>query len=161
MGNLKTGRVCFYRPKRKRVRVFTSADVKRITKYAIDDGADPRDLLVGVASAAGLGYLLCASSKAVNSALTIASLLTKIGGALAVTKIIEFLLSLVTSGLIKKLPLLRRYAAVILLIAGTAEGILKATKDLFDSAEIITSSAEAINDLCERGKALAVDSLGL
>lgn len=150
---------CYYKPNRSRARVFTAQDIARISKYAINDGADPRDIAIKVIEAAGLGYLVCASAKAVNSTLTIATLLTKIGGALAVGKILDFLLSLVTNGLFQKIPVVRRYLAIVVLILAVSEGIIKAVKNIFDSAEVISGSAEAINDLCERGKALVTDRL--
>lgn len=147
-------KVCYIRPNRTKRRVFTERDVARIAKYAHEDGADPRNIAVGVISALGLGFVLCASAKAVNSAVGIAGLIVKIGGALAVGKIIDFLLSVVTNGLFKKLPLTKRYLAVVILALAVSEGILKAVRNLMDDASVITGAAELINDLCERVSAI-------
>ena len=145
-------KVCYNRPNRTKRRVFTAKDVARIAKYAQEDGADPRNVAVGVISALGLGYVLCASAKAVNSAVGIAALIVKIGGALAIGKIIDFLLTVVTNGLFKKLPITRRYLAVLILALSVSEGILKSVKSLMEDASVITGVAELINDLCERIK---------
>jgi hypothetical protein len=150
-------KVCYIRPNRTKRRVFTKSDVARIAKYAVDDGADARDIVVGVISTLGLGFVLCASAKAVNSAVGIAALITKIGGILAIGKIVDFLLTVVTNGLFKKLAVTQRYLAVIVLALAVSEGILKWAKTLMESASVITGAAELINDLCERITALKPD----
>lgn len=150
-------KVCYDRPNRTKRRVFTNKDVARIAKYAVDDGADPRDLAVGVLSALGMGFVLCASAKAVNSAVGIAGLIVKIGGALAVGKIVDFLLTVVTNGLFRKLPLTKRYLAVIVLALAVSEGILKSVRSLMDDASVITGAADLVNDLCERISSLKPD----
>ena len=150
-------KVCYYKPNRTRKRVFTKQDVARIAKYAVDDGADVRDVAVGVLSALGLGFLICASAKAVNSAVGIATLFTKIGGALALGKLFDFLLTVVTHGAFKKLPLTKQVLAVVILVLAVSEGILNMGKQLLDNAEVITGSAEIVNDLCDRINALKPD----
>lgn len=150
-------KVCYNRPNRTKRRVFTNKDVARIAKYAVDDGADPRDLAVGVLSALGLGFVLCASAKAVNSAVGIAALIAKIGGALALGKLLDFLLTVVTNGLFRKLPLTKRVTAVVILVLAVSEGIIKATQQLLEDATVITGAAELMNDLCERIGSLKPD----
>jgi len=149
--------VCYNKPNRSKPRVFTAKDVARIAKYASEDGADPRNIAVMVISALGLGYVICASAKAVNSAAGIAGLIVKIGGVLAVGKIVDFLLSVVTNGFFKKLPIVKRYLAVVVLALAVSEGILKAVQNLMNDASIISGAVELSNDLCERINALKPD----
>jgi len=148
-------RVCYYKPNRTRVRHFSEKDVRRIAKYAIQDGADPIKILAGVAVAAGLGYAFCIMVRAIDNTLNLGRGLAKIGGVLALGKLIDFLLTVVTNGAFKRLGQVNRVAAIIILAIGLLEGLLRAAKSILEDASTIDMASEMAHKLCDAAKEFA------
>lgn len=149
---------CYNKPNRKKPRVFTEKDVRRIAKYAIDDGASAFEIAAGVFVAAGLGYLICVASRAIDNSANIYKAVLRIGGILALGRVIDFLLTLLSSGVFRRLPRTNQIALVLVLAVAALESILKAAKSLLEDAEIIVSAADAIHVLCNRARELAIES---
>lgn len=150
--------VCVNRPNRTKARVFTAKDVRRIAKYAVDDGADAAEIFAGVGVSLGLGYLLCIAARAVDNSVKIMRLVAKIGGVFAVGKVLDFLLTVLSRGLYRKLPVTNRIALLVVLALTVTESILKAAKQLFTDADIITGGAVEIHKLCSKAKEIAIVS---
>lgn len=148
-------KVCYYKPNRTRIRVFTAKDVRRIAKYAIDDGAEAVDVLAGVAVFAGLGWIFCVAVRAIDNSFNILRWLIKIGGIVAISKIVDFLLTVVSGGFFKRLPASNRIALVVILALGVFESILRAAKGLIDSAQVIHEAADVVHNLCSKAKEIA------
>lgn len=155
MGKRTMPKVCYYKPNRTRVRVFTAKDVRRIAKYAIDDGANAVDVLAGVAVFAGLGWVFCVAARAIDNSFNILSWLTKIGGIVAISKTVDFLLTVVSGGFFRRLPSSNRVALVVILALGVFEPILRSAKGLLDSAHVIQEAADIVHNLCSKVKEIA------
>jgi hypothetical protein len=145
-----------HKPNRTKARVFTARDVRRIAKYAIDDGASPVDVLAGVAVFAGFGWILCVASRALDNSLSILRWAIKVGGIVAIQQVLDFLLTVVSKGLYKKLPKTTLAATLIILVLSTAEDILKALSSLLDDALLIDTAVEPLHQLCSRAKEISL-----
>jgi hypothetical protein len=148
-------KVCYNRPNRKTIRVFTAKDVRRIAKYAQDDGAHPLDILAGVAVFLGLGWVFCIMVRVIDNSLNIMGWVAKVGGLIALGRIVDFLLTVVSGGLFKRLGGTTRITLVIVLTLGVLESILTAVQSLLHSAGLIKAASELAHDLCSRAKAIA------
>jgi len=150
--------VCYNKPNRKKIRVFTAKDVRRIAKYAVDDGANPLDILAGVAVFLGLGWVFCIMVRVIDNSLNIMGWVAKVGGLIALGRVVDFLLTVVSGGLFKRLGGTTRISLVIILTLGVLESILTAIQSLLHSAGLIKTASELAHDLCSRAKAIAEDT---
>lgn len=148
-------KVCYFKPDRKKIRVFTARDVARIAKYAKEDGAHPLEILAGVGVFIGLGWVFCVMARVVDNSLNILSWVGKVGGILAVGKIVDFLLTVVSGGVFRRLPTGSRISLVVILALGVFESILTAIRSLLHSADLINDSSTLAHELCHRAKAIA------
>lgn len=144
--------VCYNRPNRTKARPFTARDVARIAKYAVDDGAEVRDLIVKVAKALGLAFVLCILARALNAVLVIARLFAKIGGAAAVASLIERLIGLLSGGLIRKIPRINAITILLVILLESFKEVVDAIAVMVDDISVIESASEFLNDLCDRVK---------
>lgn len=154
----RTGFVCFYRPRRKRARVFTAKDVQRIAKYAQSDGAHPLEILAGVGFALGLGWVFCLAARSIDNALTIGSAIAKIGGILALGRIADFILTVLSGGLFKRLALTTRIGLLFVLAVVSLQGILHAGRQILGDMDFLKSASDTIHDVCHRVRELAEDA---
>jgi len=150
--------VCYNRPNRKNPRVFTAKDVKRISKYALDDGANAFEILAGVGFALGLGYLFCVAARTIDNSASIYRLVLRIAGITALGKFVDFVLTVLTSGAFKRIGALPRFGTVLLVIAAIIEPLLRGMGTLISDAEIILSASETVHHLCDRIKELSRDA---
>jgi hypothetical protein len=148
-------KVCYNKPNRKKIRVFTAKDVRRIAKYAQEDGAHPLEILAGVAVFLGLGWVFCVMARVIDNSFNILGWVAKVGGVVALGRIVDFLLTVVSGGLFKRLPGTSRYTLVIVLTLGVLESILTAVQSLLHSAGLIKDASELAHDLCHRAKEVA------
>jgi len=155
MASKPTGHVCFYRPARKNARVFTAKDVKRIAKYAVDDGAHPLEVLGGVGFALGLGWVFCLTARSIDNALNIGSAVAKIGGILALGRVVDFLLTVFTKGAFRRLALTTRIGVLFLLAIASLQGILRAAKSLMGDMALLEQASSIVHDMCHRVKDMA------
>jgi len=154
---LRSGEVCYVRPARKRARVFTASDVKRIAKYAHEDGADPYEIIAGVVVFLGFGTLLCKVAQIVQDVLSVTKALIKIGGILALAKIADMLINALSNKLLKKVPVIKKLSILLIVL-------LTSFKDLFSSLDRLLSNADTadevsgvLNELCRRTTQLIVN----
>jgi len=146
------GLVTFYRPARKKKRVFTARDVARIAKYAIEDGADPLDVLVGILKSTGRSGQACQIVAGISLLLAISKLMVQIGGILAVSKILDFLLTVLTNKTFQRLPWVRRASAVLIILAASYDGIIKAVTEAVSDVGIYEALLASVSEICEREK---------
>lgn len=142
---------CYRKPNRKKARVFTAKDVARISKYAADDGADIKVMIVSIAKALGIAYLICILAKSLNAVLVIARIMAKIGGALAIAGIIERILAALSGNvgtIIRKIPAIRVISILIILLLESLSEILNAVAVIAEDLSVIESATEFMNDLC-------------
>jgi hypothetical protein len=144
---------CYYKPNRKKPRVFTAQDAARIAKYAVNSGADPKQLLAYIAVSLGLGYLFCIAARSIDNIASISSILLKISGAIGLAVFLDFALQIITNRWYVKFSLIRKLTIVGLIISLTLEPILKAAKSLIDNAEIVVAGAGVMHELCSKVKA--------
>jgi len=146
---LPSGKVCFYRPRRTRVRVYTEKDVGRIARYAVDGGANPIRIIAYALIAAGLGIVFCKIAKHFTAIRVITRAIIKITGILAISKILEILINLLSLGLIKKIPRFNVISIAIIAIIAFFNDILVAAKQLIDDTEAVDESVSFIESICD------------
>lgn len=144
--------VCYNKPNRSKPRVFTAKDVERIARYAINDGADPLDVLVGILRSTGRSGQACQIVAGISLLLAISKLLIQIGGILAVGKILDFILSVLTNKLFQRLPWVRRVSAVLIIVAASYDGIIKAATEAVSDVGIYEALLESVSEICAREK---------
>lgn len=146
-------KVCYYRPNRTKVRKFTAADVERIARYAIKDGADAKRILAGVAVAAGLGFLVCRAAKVVAAYTTIAGLTKSVTVSVATAVLIDRLIQILSKGYLQKLPFVRQALVALTAVAAYTAATELVTGDevgvVVDAIGSVTEVADFLNDLCE------------
>jgi len=150
--------VCYNKPNRTKVRVFTAKDVKRISKYALDDGANAFEILAGVGFTLGLGYLFCVAARTIDNSAAIYRLILRIAGITALGKFVDFVLTVITSGAFRRIGAIPRIGVVVLVLAAIVEPMLRGIGTLVKDAEIILSASEAVHHLCDKIKELAKDA---
>lgn len=155
---LPPGHVCFTRPARKHPRKFKEKDLKRIAKYLQRDGISPLKILGIIAGVLGLGWLVCLAARTLDNTLTISRFIAKVGGILAFSKIIDFLLTVVTSGAFKRLARVFRFASILILAVGVLEGISRAIKQIVSDADKIENISRYLHDVCDAAKEAAQDA---
>jgi hypothetical protein len=143
-------KVCYYKPNRSKPRVFTAKDVQRIAKYAYDDGANNLEILAGVAVSLGLGYLFCRAARYIDSMLSIMRLVGEIGGVLALGRVVDWLLTVLSKGAFQRLPIISRYASVIILALSFVQGSIKAVKAIIDETSIVAEISELLHNVCSK-----------
>lgn len=153
--SLPPGHTCFTRPFRSKPRVFTLQDVARISKYAQKGGASPIAIIGTVAGVLGFGWILCFAAKSVDNAFTLTKFLAKIGGLLAFSKFMDFILTVVTSGAFARLARVAKLTAVVALFAAVASGIIKAVNSIVSDAAIIEEASDILHGACTAAKEAA------
>lgn len=147
--------VCINRPNRKNPRYFTAKDVKRIAKYAQQDGANPFEILAGVGFSVGLGYVFCVAARTIDNMASLSRLILRIAGITALGRFVDFVLTVLSSGAYKRLAKVKRIGLVLVIVAAIVEPILRGAKTLVEDAEIMVSASELVHDLCTRVRELA------
>jgi len=150
--SLPSGHVCFNRPYRSKPRVYTLSDVARIAKYTQKSGATPLQIIGTVAGVLGFGWLLCFAARSIDNAFTLTRFLAKIGGLLAFSKLMDFLLTVLTSGAFQRLARIAKISAVVALFIAVANGIVKAVTSIANDAAIIEEASELLHNACTAAK---------
>lgn len=150
--------VCINRPNRKRIRHFTEKDVIRISKFAIDNGASPIKILGSVAVVAGFGFIFCVAARSIDNTGKLTKLAVKIGGIAAIAKLTDFILTVLTGGLFRRLLLVRRIASILILTIAVFTGIQRALRSTIADAELITEMSALAHDLCSAAKQATIEA---
>jgi len=94
MANRPSGNVCFYRPARKKARVYTERDVGRIVAYARNDGAHDALLIAYILQSFGLRSLQCLLFKVLdilNTAVFLSAILLALKGFAGLVKVMKII----------------------------------------------------------------------
>ena len=92
--HLKPGLVHYYRPARKKIRVYTERDVGRIVAYARNDGASDSLLIAYILQSFGLRALQCLFYRILdilNTAIFLTAILTVLKGMVSIVKGLKIL----------------------------------------------------------------------
>jgi len=92
MANRPPGNVCFYRPARKKPRVYTERDVGRIVAYARNDGAHDALLIAYILQSFGLRSLQCLLFRVLdilNTAVFLSAILLLLKGMAGLLKVMK------------------------------------------------------------------------
>lgn len=147
--------VCYDKPNRKNVRHFTDRDVARIATYAIRDGANVRKILARILVVVGFGFVACRAAKALSALLSVSSFLTKVGGILAVSALVQKAIAILSKGALLKVPVVNRYAIGLIAVLAAIDGILSALREVIADRDALVTVSDFISDLCKE-----VSSLG-
>lgn len=93
---LETGKVCIYRPARKKARVYSERDVGRIVAYARNDGANDTLLIAYIIQSFGLKKIECLIFKILdilNTAVFLSAILLLLKGISGLIKFSKLLVS--------------------------------------------------------------------
>lgn len=145
----KRGKVCIYRPERKRKRAFTAKDVNRITKYAIKDGVKPEDIVVAVLAGAGMAYTVCKVASALSNLLNILNYVGKIGVTMSIAALLEKLIYLVTYGKFAPFPPVRIAAYILLSVLAFVQGIFEGLAKIYNDYTIVKDIADEVSSWCK------------
>ncbi len=108
--------------------------------------------VIGVLLKVGGGaYSVCLVAQAVKNVNLILIALIKIGGISAITLIVNFLLSVFTNGLFRKIPLVNRISAIAVVVAATWDDTTKAISWLVENQQEIFDAAEKVSAICKAG----------
>jgi hypothetical protein len=142
--------VCRNVPNRTKPRPFTAKDVRRIAKYAAEDGANAIEIFAGVAGVLGFGYVFCRAARYLDSLISLTNLVAKIGGILAVGRVVDWLLTVLSNGAFRRLPIVGRYLSVIVLALAFVQGAFKALQSIIDEASVIKDLSNTVHSLCSK-----------
>lgn len=141
-------------------RPFKCDDATRLVGYAAKNGCKKKGLLVKTAVTLGLGWIFCVMAEVVNSFSLIAKVLTQIGGALAVTQLLEVLVGILTKGKWAKFPVITISLVAIILVLNNLIAIIKALGTLFATYGDMKELADILGEMCEEVKALGGRTAG-
>ncbi len=141
--------VCRNIPNRSKPRPFKESDLRRIAKYVADDGVPWWKILATVAVGAGVGYLLCKLAKSVNNTLSILSIFKQIALITTASTAIRVLIEWLKGGKIIRLPLINRFAIVLIVILVLVQKALDALTNILDDIIFLEEIAEGLNNACD------------
>lgn len=153
--SLPPGPTCFTRPFRAKPRVFTEKDVARIARYVVKGGVSPLKVVGVVAGVLGFGWILCIAARAIDNAFTLTKFIAKIGGILALSRLIDFFLTVFTSGAFQRLARVARVSALVLLLIAVMDGLRKAISGVIGDAAIIEEASGFLHEACDAAKEAA------
>ena len=144
---------CYNKPNRTKPRKFTAADVRRIARYAVDDGANAKLILASLIVAFGFGALLCKAAKVVAAYTTIAGLVKTVSISVTTAVLIDRAIQWLSRGYLQKLPFGRQllvalvalsaYIAATDVIQGDDVGVV------VDAVGSVTDVSDFLNELCD------------
>lgn len=142
-------KVCINRPNRTRKRVFTARDCGRIARYAFDDGADRIEIMTRVAKGLGVSSNICRIRNAINVLLDIrvivAEILISTGGA----SLLAAVISILSSPLIKRIPVLGTRLILLLAILVNIQKIIDTVNAAIDQIGFLETLIDDITLACE------------
>ncbi len=168
-------------PARKKVRHFTAADVARISKYAVRDGASAVDILAYVAVAIGMGALFCKAARSIRSALSLTAFLNKVFMSMAVSQFIALVIQVLIKAKVIVPPQMQALLAVTISglwaldkvtsvietllgdraimqeITSTLDNLCKKVSEL--TGEVVDAGCDATGDACKQAQELAHDAV--
>lgn len=139
---------CKPKPNRTHPRVFTTNDVIRISKLLPRDKETHAKLIGTLLALSGLSYSICLATKAFANFSIIQDAIIKIGGITAISAIVNFLLSVLTNKLFMKIPIVKRIAAILVIVAASWDGVINALGWLIENADDVREALLTIDDLC-------------
>lgn len=154
---LKAGEVTYKRPNRTKPRVFTEKDVGRIARYCKEDGGSDLKILALVAVNLKLGWIFCVAANSLSNVISILNVLAKVGSALAVSRLIDFILTVLTSGAFKRLAKVKGLAAIVVVLIAVGDGLKNSIEKLIDDTQTINKVHEVLKTICEITTALSQD----
>lgn len=152
--------VCTYKPNRSKRRTFTAKDVARIARYATKDGTSPIEIFGVVAAGLGIGYLLCLAARAIDTATRLSKVIIEISGTVALAKLLDFLVNLLTRGALRKIPIIQRSLAAMLIAIGVTENIIKLAKQFAEDELFFAEASEILHQACSRAREAIIESGG-
>ena len=143
--------ICKPKPNRTKVRVFTERDIARITRYAIDDGANPFKILVFVALVSGFAATICQIVKSLSVLSQLGEVGKSIAQTLASMTILNLLIKRFGGTLVKFSPI----AQLIVLASALTDIMLSLEIANVDNAIEGEKAIEFIKEWCD-----SIDELG-
>jgi len=146
--------VCVNRPNRTNPRKFTAKDVARISRYAAADGSAVPEIIAGVLVALGLGYVVCALSRAIDNTLGILGIIKQLAALLAGAALTRALLAILERGLGVPIPPLRAAIVGLITLVLAIQALSKGAAALVSDLETIEDAASTIHDWCSNIKGI-------
>lgn len=140
---------CYVRPGRQRIRTFDAGSAARIAVLAQKSGDSSELIFAKIAVKLGFGRYICEFLKALNPLYSAVTALSRVAGALAVTKLLDFLLQVFASGAYKKLPRVNVIGIVVVLIIAFLEDLVKSVQEILKSVDILKEGIDRLQLVCD------------
>lgn len=140
--------VCFRKPNRTKPRPFSVNDLERITRIVEADGVSVFKIIASVAIGLGLGYMICKLEKAIRSVDTLLSIVKQIALVAAVSVAIRAALTFLLSSPLVKLPVINKFAAVIVVVLLLVQKGLDVLTSIGDDLVFLDEVADGLNVAC-------------
>jgi len=138
--------VCYNRPNRSKRRVFTERDIARITRYAIDDGANALTILKYVIVVSGFGALVCKVAGALSFLSQVRAILQDLSRVLAQMTILNLIIMKFGGRLLKFSAI-----AQLIIVANSLQELMLSGVDIDGANDLsdIQDAVSFVDDLCD------------
>lgn len=141
--------VCTYKPNRTKPRPFTEKDLRRIAKYVNEGGIPWFKILAAAAVGAGVGYLLCKLAQSVKNLSGLLGFVKQLAliatSAVAIRVLIEWL----KKGKVARIPLVNRFALVLVIVLTIVEKIIESLSSVLDDVIFLEEIVDSLESACE------------
>jgi hypothetical protein len=142
-------KVVYNRPNRKNPRVFKPRDVGRIAFYCFEDGGNKDMIVAYVLVRLGLGRFFCDMVKTLQPLQALYVVVIKIGGALALQKLLNLIISILSDGKWLKVPRWNVAGLLLVVVLTTIEDISKGLMAIIDGMGLGIEVYKQAEIICE------------
>lgn len=140
---------CIKYANRTSPRVFKAKDVARIARYARDDGSVSEEIAARVMVALGFGRYFCAVVDSLNALNVVLVTVTKVAGATALLKVLDFFIDLLSRGQYRKIPKINLIGLALVIVVSSLEAILKAVREILSNFDVVIAALVSMRKICE------------
>jgi hypothetical protein len=143
-------KVTYYKPNRSHPRHFTVKDLSRIAGYVErDSGMSKIKIVAAVASALGVGVLLCKAARITQHYFSLMKIVHQIVTILATSTALRLLIEYLKQSPIIVIPWVRWVMIALIALDGLANGILSIINDEIGTLNDVDNITDALDEACQ------------
>lgn len=107
-------------------------------------------MIAGVAVSLGIGALICKAADTINKVNIMTRFLVHSAGAAAVAKLLDVIISVLSSGAYRKIPKWNLIGILVVVALAVIENIAETVKSFMDDANTIDDVSTLLKAICDR-----------
>lgn len=139
---------CYNKPNRTKNRPFTVRDIRRISKKIEDSGIPWMKVMAWSAVGMGVGWFMCEAAKSLKRVLRLTNILRQIAVVAASATAIRVLIEFLKGGAILKIPIINRFAVILIVILLLLQKIIDLLGNLADDLVFVDEFIDKLDSVC-------------